>query len=352
MKFGKSLLVVGALVLAGLSACTPPMPPEVKAALSEEVSPCVADGDLTVYTPVQYQDLIQTFADDYTSECANSTVNVVTDNSPADISFSDVENPGNCEIVAGGPVAYDAASVVYTQSSVAEVDLKPKTLSNLLSGVITDWADPQLVADNPTADLTSTPLTLQKPAYGPALAALNTWGHQADATNWKDSTALEPVDTFDLDASLTAASEENSFSVVPLSVALNNGLTTVSILFAGQTYPTTTDLLATYAATGQLKVVDEAAAVIRTNLDPTLPALKADGSDQGASPWQAIYPLNSYICKGSQELAARAFTRFILRTNEQVQNESYNFERLPEEIRLLTAGVIEQGLPTPSATPE
>ena len=328
------------------------MPPEVKAALSEEVSPCVADGDLTIKVPVQYQDLIQVFADDYMGECANSTVTVITDNSPVDISFSDLESPDNCEVVAGGPVGYDAASIVYTQSSVAEVDLKLKTLSELLSGAITDWADPKLVADNPTADLTSTPLKLQPSTYGPALAALNSWGHNADSANWKDSTALKPVDVLDLDAALTSASEENSFTVLPLSVALNNGLTTVSILFAGQTYPTTADLLATYAATGQLKVVDESAAVIRTNLDPTLPALSADGSDQAASPWQAIYPVNSYICKGSQELAARAFTRFILRTNEQTQNESYNFERLPEEIRLLTAGVIEQGLPTPSATPE
>ena len=51
--------------------------------------------------------------------------------------------------------------------------------------------------------------------------------------------------------------EENSVSVMPLSVASNNSLTTASILLPGQAYPTVTDLAATFAATGQLKVVDE-----------------------------------------------------------------------------------------------
>jgi ABC-type phosphate transport system substrate-binding protein len=352
VKFGKSFLIVGALVVACLSGCTPPMPPEVKAALSEEVSACVADGNLTVNAPTQYQDLIQVFADDYTSECTNSTVTIVDDNSPADISFSDLELPTNCEIVAGGPIAYDAATLVYTQYSLSELNLKPQTLSELLAGKISDWADKKLLADNPDSGLTSAPIKLQQIADSPALAALNTWGHQVDSANWQDSTALKAVDSWDRDAALTAAMEENSVSVMPLSVASNNSLTTASILLAGQTYPTVTDLAATFAATGQLKVVDEASSVIRTVIDPNLPPSLADGADQASQPWQALYPVNEYICKGTQELAARAFARFILRLNEQTQNEAYSVARVPEAIRLLTAGVIEQGLPTPSATPE
>jgi len=352
VKFGRSILIVGALVLAGVSGCTPPMPPEVKAALSEEVSPCVSDGNLTVNVPAQYQDLIQIFADDYTSECSNSTITVVTDNSAADISFSDMQQPANCEIVAGGPIAYDAASVVYTQSSLSELNLKPQTLSELLAGKISDWSDKKLIAENPDSGLTSVPIMLQQSTDSAALAALNTWGHQADSANWKDSTALQADDAWDRDAALTAAMDENSVSVMPLSVSLNNSLTTVSVVTPDQQYPTITDLAATFAATGQLKVVDESSSVIRTEIDPNLPPTVADGADQASQPWQALYPVSEYICKGSQELAARAFARFILRINEQTQNESYNLARVPEAIRVLTAGLVEKGLPTPSATPE
>jgi hypothetical protein len=225
-------------------------------------------------------------------------------------------------------------------------------LSELLSRKISDWADSKLVSDNPDSGLTAAPLKLQQATDNAVLAALNTWGRQVDSANWQDASGLKAVDAWDLDTSVTAAMDENSVSVLPLSVALNNGLTTVGIKFGDQPYPTLIDLQGTYAATGQLKVVDEGAAVIRTTIDPKLPATKADGADQASQPWQALYPVNEYVCKGSQELAARAFARFVVRTNEQTQNESYNLVRVPESIRLMTAGVIEKGLPTPSATPE
>jgi hypothetical protein len=221
-----------------------------------------------------------------------------------------------------------------------------------LAGKISDWADKKLIAENPDSGLTSAPIMLQQSTDSAALAALNTWGHQADSANWQDSTSLKTQDSWDRDASLTAAMDENSISVMPLSVSLNNSLTTVSVVTPDQQYPTITDLAATFAATGQLKVVDESSSVIRTEIDSNLPPTVADGADQASQPWQALYPVSEYICKGSQELAARAFARFILRINEQTQNESYNVARVPEGIRLLTAGVIEKGLPTPSATPE
>jgi ABC-type phosphate transport system substrate-binding protein len=351
MKFGRVLLVVSAIVLAGVSGCTPPMPPDVKAALAEEVSPCVADGNITANVQPQYLDLVQIFADDYTGECPNSSINVVSDSTNADISFSDQASPVGCDIVAGGPIAYDAAALVHNQLDVSEVNLKPQTVSKLLSGQIKNWADPSLVADNPDAGLLSTPLVLQSEGYGPALDALNSWGHQLDPANWSDTAAIKKVSDWNSDTSLTAATAQNSVGVTPLSVALNNSLTTAAIQLPGQEYPVVSDLTSTYAATGQLKAVDESAQIIRTIIDPKLSALKADGADQAAQPWAALYPVNEYICKGSQQQAARAFARYVLRGNEQAQNESYYVERVPEAIRLITAGVVAQGLPEPSATP-
>jgi len=193
---------------------------------------------------------------------------------------------------------------------------------------------------------------LQLNAYGPALDALNVWGRQIDNANWADTTAIKKVDNWNNDTDLSAATEEDSVSVTPLSVALNNSLSTVAILLPDQQYPVVADLNSTFAATGQLKVTDDASDVIRTVIDPNLPALKADGTDQAALPWQALYPLNEYVCKGNNESASRAFARFILRINEQTQDESYYITKSPEAIRLLTAGVIEKGLPTASTSPQ
>lgn len=351
MKIGKASALGLAIILSGLTACSPPMPPEVRAALSEAASPCVADGTLTVSTPSQYLDLVQTFANDYTSQCPSSTVNIVAENSPADIAISDVANPTGCQIVAGGPIGYDAAAIVFNQSSLSAFNLAPKNLSTLLNGKISDWADKSLIGDNPDAGLTSAPLVLSPQAYGPALAAVNSWGHSLDSANWTDSTALKTFDKWDTATSLDQSAVENSVTVVPLSQALNSGLTTVGVTLPHESYPVASDLSGTFAAAGQLAITNDSANVIRTTIDPKLAPQKANGADTATLPWQAVYAVSAFVCKGSNELPSRAFARFMLRLDEQTQNQGYSIVEVPEAIRLVTAGVIEQGLPTPSASP-
>ena len=64
------------MLAAGLVGCTPPMPPEVKAALADKYVTCV-DGPLTISSQPEFEELLNIWSESYTTNCANSKLQIV-----------------------------------------------------------------------------------------------------------------------------------------------------------------------------------------------------------------------------------------------------------------------------------
>jgi ABC-type phosphate transport system substrate-binding protein len=131
----RSLVVL--VVLPLLGACTPPVPPEVQAFRAELNVPC-GTGSLTLSRPTIYTDVVDSLVSNFTSACPDVAVNVI-DPDPktrVDIAITDQDSIPGCDVKIDTPIAYDGAAIVYSQSSIAELDLSASTMAALLNGQI------------------------------------------------------------------------------------------------------------------------------------------------------------------------------------------------------------------------
>jgi hypothetical protein len=87
-------------------------------------------------------------------------------------------------------------------------------------------------------------------------------------------------------------------------------------------------------------------------LDPALVPIPPAGSDVALEPWQALNQFTITVCSGANEMAGRAFARFVLRLDSQGVMIVSGFTELPEQIRTAGIAAVSEGLPEPSAPPE
>ncbi|MFM2277092.1 MAG: hypothetical protein RIT12_488, partial [Actinomycetota bacterium] len=106
------------------------------------------------------------------------------------------------------------------------------------------------------------------------------------------------------------------------------------------------DLAGIQSATTQWKY-SESDAGVAVVLDPSVEPTPAEGSDIIDNPYQAIYPVNFYLC-GEDQLSTRAVGRFMLRLDSQGSLGGSYYAPLPEAIRIASLMRISKGLPTPT----
>jgi hypothetical protein len=350
-----SVAIIGSASLA-LTACDPPMPPDVAAAFSELTYTCV-DGNVNVASPNLMSDVVASWSDSLAYACIDDAESSVVEptmtlsfadsaQAPVDAEISDY--PAFCSPVETVPLAVEAGVLVYMESDLSSFSVSPKNLAGILNGTIKDWS--QLAEDNPGSDIPALPLTVIPTADTLALKSITDYlysqGQQVS------SSILSPADnpSFDLYSSL----EEGQVAIVPNSYAVSLGLYPASI-YLGMDEETESpivavpDLAGIYAGSTQW-IVQKNPNSISLKLDPSIQAQPAPGFDSAPPPYQAIYPIYYYTCN-STTLLPKAMGRFILRLDSQGALGASNYSQLPEFIRIESLTSISKGLPTPAPTP-
>lgn len=348
-----SIAILGSASIA-LTACDPPMPPEVAAAIAEQTYTCV-EGNAAVSSPSLMTDIVVGWADSLSYSCVDdpTTTDVVeqptmtfgvadaTTAAEAEIS----EYPALCSPVQTVPLAVEAGVLVYMESDLSSFSVSPKSLAGILNGTITNWN--QLGADNPGTEMPNLPLKVAPTADTMALKSITDY---LSAQGQKISSSVVSATT-NPSVDLYSVLEEGQVAIVPNSYAVYLGLYPASI-YLGMDKATESPILATpdlagiYAASTQWKIQKDANS-ISLSLDPSKTAEPAPGFDSAPPPYQAIYPVNYYTCNSSG-LVLNAIGRFILRLDSQGSIGASNYAQLPEYIRIESLLMISKGLPTPT----
>ena len=343
-----------AVVALLLTACTPPMPPEFKADLAERYVTCVP-GEIAISTVPELAEVTQEWADGISENCSDlsgTIVDPVVDvDTPVDVFITAPGQTPTCNAAASSPIGIDAVAVAVTVEGLDGVIFSPALLHRALSGGMTSWADPELQELNPDLELTDTPVILRASARPQDIAVLSDWMGRLDSAGWPSApNGLVPDAAFDKDAVIIELETEGTISVVPASLVTNNSLQSVSIQTSPDLEPVylNTD---TVISAGTQMTATTSGSIVTAALDPALAPTPPAGSDVALEPWQALNQFTITVCSGANEMAGRAFARYVLRLDSQGVMIVSGFTELPEQIRTAGVDAVSKGLPEPTIPP-
>lgn len=344
-----SVLLISSVAL---TACDPPMPPELLAQLAEQSYTCI-EGEVKVYSENAFSAITDSMIESLATSCvdtlpAMSMIGVETAKGADLVIGSEV--PAECIPFQSVPFGFDAGVVAYNVDGVDSLNLTYKTMAKLLNGEITSWDDAAIAKENPDLELTPIPVVVRKVADKNSLAALKAaLGYQSaslndstfTAKNFYNGQAIQPLTAGEL-------------AIVPNSLAVNEGLLTVGLL-TGTKNKETGDV--EYAvpseeslnSAGTQLVVKKAGTTITMVVDPKVAPKAQFEGEAVPAPYQAIFPINLYLC-GKDNLITRAVAGFMLRLDSQGSLGYVNLNQLPEAIRYESVAAVRKGLPTPKAT--
>lgn len=316
--FAKKLVAVGLAVFVslGLTACDPPMPPEILAAEAEKVVKCI-DGDLTVATPAAIADVVDSWASSISGACTGMTLTALgagDETAQAIISMGGEISPA-CTPFATFPIAVDGGVVAFALSDAPNLTLSPANVQDIFSGKIKNWSDPALSASNPDAALPDLPIKIVGGPQQPVIDSLAAWFKKLGTDLAPSLAKVAAVD----DGAFLATMAEGDIALTSYSNALYN-YSTVAAITVGDSY----------AVADALGLQNGADA-----------SYKAAGGDFPA--YGATYPINIALC-GSDNQIARTVARYLVRQDAQGALGSAVIAPLPNSLRVTTIGLIEKGL--------
>jgi hypothetical protein len=330
------------------------MPPEFKADLAERYVTCVP-GEIAISTVPELAEVTQEWADGISENCSDlsgTIVDPVVDvDTPVDVFITAPGQTPTCNAAASSPIGIDAVAVAVTVEGLDGVIFSPALLHRALSGGMTSWADPELQELNPDLELTDTPVFLRASARPQDIAVLSDWMGRLDSAGWPSApNGLVPDAAFDKDAVIIELETEGTISVVPASLVTNNSLQSVSIQTSPDLEPVYLNTDTVISAGTQMSATTSGS-IVTAALDPALAPVPPAGSDVALEPWQALNQFTITVCSGANEMAGRAFARYVLRLDSQGVMIVSGFTELPEQIRTAGVDAVSKGLPEPSIPP-
>ena len=386
------VLAVSSLLFAAplLSACNPPMPPDVLAAKAESQITCVS-GDVSVAVPEAFTGSMTAVGSALTSVCPEQTVTEVMTGDAAPVALLD-RTPTADDIAAfaatcptGSPITVPAFSypvtLAYNVPGLEGVVLSPEAVAGILNGTVTGWEDPLITEANPDFDFTGLPpftlMSVESPQG--AVAAMTAWLATSAPKAWTkgEVSTLEGSQTFATTADLIGEmlAVENSVAVLPIAQAQLNAIPMANLpvtLEDGTEVVITTDDVqaakigssATTITTDATGNVTASAAVgglpVEGNFDlASSKIVLAEG--QPIAGWPVLGYAHLLVCDDPADPLPLAFAQYVARLAGQGSLETAGYVPLPEPIRIqlftpLKVVVADDGsapaeTPAPSASP-
>jgi hypothetical protein len=324
--FAKKLVATGLAILVtlGLTACDPPMPPELLAAQAEKTVTCV-DGNLSVATPSAISDVIDGWSSSLTGACAGSTLTKLdaADAKAQAIISMDGQISPKCKPFAEFPIAIDGGVVAYVLADAPTLNLTPQNIQDIFTGKVTNWSDPSIAAVNPDAVLPDLAIHIVGGPQQIAVDAMTGWFKKLGVDFNPTLTKISAKD----DGAALATMAEGDIAITSFSNALY-AFSTVAAVTIGKD-PATQSAIADISG-------------IQRGADTSGAA-----AGQGEAPaYSATYPIKMYLC-GKDNLTARAIGRYLIRQDSQGSLGSAVVAPLPESVRIQAIQVVSKGLPKP-----
>lgn len=345
----KTLSVVTAIGLAlGLSACNPPMPPEVRAALEEQIIVCET-GESQVVLPGAALNQASLWNDAMLVDCPDMSLVDATDASSANlVGGLSIDEGAAAGAYAQIPFGIDAAVFLINSVDMGTIALSPESIEGILTGEITNWSDPRIVEDNPNDLMPDLEITLVSKTSKDAASAMGDWmsrllGRELDLSALEQVDSLTADDVLEIpDGGIMLSSYSSNYDAAWLTANIVLDLSTEKIAEAST---------GNFASAGTQWEFVSAGNVAGVKLNPELPALPPQGIDVAPEPYQAIFAVNLSLV-GADELVHRAVARYLLRAASQSTLAGFNLVELPDAVRMKVIDFISNGLTVPELDPE
>jgi phosphate transport system substrate-binding protein len=328
----------------GLTACDPPMPDDIKVALSEQTVIC-EPGLAELQLPEAVSDLGFTWSDAMAVACPDMQLSVVDSlTEKAGLVISPV-GANSEQAFLKVPFALDAAVLVVNLPDVYEIYLSAATIKSIFSSEITNWNDPMILADNSGVELPDQKIILPTEAMPAAKTSLSRWietlsGSPLDLSEIADAKISE--------SELAMPEESGAISIASYSSALLNGSVFAAVLAEAGNIDSavlaSTETI--YSASTQLvakAVGDEISILLDPKIEPSAP----EGSASAAQPYQAVFFVNLNFI-GDESKLVRTAGRYLMRQESMGVISSSTMLPVPEAIRILAVKIIEKGLTVPA----
>ena len=325
-------LVIGASFL--LTACDPPMPPEVKAALAEQTYTC-EPGDTQLYAIESVAAVAGDWQSSVEANCPGMTITpsaVATDNVELQIG---TDASGAYSSV---PFAVDAVVIAIMLTDITAVSLSADVLEKIWTGQITNWSDPAIAELNPGFNLPATPI-----AFGNELSS----AQAKPLTDWLSRLAGHAVALTGGDAKLAKLSE-GALVVTTYSAAMAIGALLVGIAEKAGVDGVIPEVGSISSGASMFRAT-ASEGIVSLAFDAKAKPVAPEGVDVAPAPYQAVSIINLAL-SGIDSLKTRAAARYLLRQDSQGSLGLSTVVGLPENLRIIALTEVSKGLPEPVFT--
>ncbi|MFM6971214.1 MAG: hypothetical protein ACKOWH_01320 [Rhodoluna sp.] len=350
-KFNQRILAaIAALGISlSLTACDPPMPPDVAAQILEQTYTC-QEGAARVKFPSLMSDLAPQWGESLAGACVDPepAMNLEADNgdSEANIEIGAYPVSEKCQPLVSVPFALETADLVFQMADYTTLSLRPATVAKILNGEITNWNDVAISKDNDGSEFPDLNIKIYDQADELALTAFSSWMKNLgqDISQAAIKSSGETIEA--------PALQEGDISIMPHSAAVTAGLYSASVILGkdkntGEVLYANSDPQGVGSAASQLEA-QKSENKIGFELNPKIAPVAQAGFDTASPPYQAIYSVNLTIC-GEDKLVNRAVALFLLRLDSQGMMGTSAYNPLPEQVRVEALSMVGKGLPKPKA---
>jgi phosphate transport system substrate-binding protein len=325
-------VLIGASFL--LTACDPPMPPEVKAALAEQSYTCEL-GDTQLSAPESIAAVAGDWQATVEANCPGMTI------TPASLPSESVELQIG-EIIgtpfASVPFAVDGVVIAVMLTDITNVNLSAEAIEGIWSGKIISWNDPLIAALNPNFQMPATPI-----GFGTELESTKS----KPLTDWLTRLAGHTITLSGGTAKLSGLTE-GQLVITSYSNAMALSLPMVGISAGEGTEGVIPEIgsINSGASMYQSKSVN---GIVQLTFNPKAKPIAPEGVDVAPPPYQALTIINLNLV-GADSLKTRAAARYILRQDSQGSLGLSTVVGLPENLRIIALTEVSKGLPEPVIT--
>ncbi len=357
---------VGGVALA-LTACTPPLPPDVLAAQAEAQIECQA-GETPVAVPEEFAGSLDSVGLALGGVCPDQFVVEVPEGEPAPMALID-RTPSAADIdafaaqscPAGQTIVVPAfaypVSMAYNVIGLEGVVMTPQIVAGILGGTITSWEDPLIAEANPDFDFTLLPDLALMSLDGPSgsVQAMSAWLSKEAPDSWTTGVVdtLENAQAFptsaDLISEMTFA--ESTIAVVPIFQALTNVLPTanlpVTLEDGSELVVTADDVQLHKVGSGATEVtIDDTTGDMFAS--PATGGVPVEGNFDVAASKIVLgenqplvgWPVNGYahllVCDAPDDPLPLSLAQYVVRLAGQGALETFGVTPLPEPVRIQT----------------
>ena len=336
MKRAITATVFALIATFSLSACNPPMPPEVIAALAEQSYTCES-GEVKVWAVDSVASVATDWQSSVTMNCPEMLITPeASQTADAQIQIATGAPVGTA--YASVPFAVDALVFAYNIDGVSGLNLDAAAIEKIFAGQITNWNDPALVKLNPSFNLPD-----QAIRFGNQMSASDS----SPMTNWLTRLAGHSVSLASADATLDTP---GAIILTTYSAATTAAYSMANIV-TGKRLDTdfaVADGNGLLSAASQWKTLRSATG-LSVDLNPQSKPIPPLGLDVAPNPYQAVFAVSMYLV-GDDNLTTRAVARYLLRQDSQGSLSLSSVVPLPEVIRVVALTEVSKGLPTPKVT--